>query len=294
MTVLVTGATGGAGSWIVDDLASRGREVVGVDLDRPSTTPENVTFLRADLTDQGQCWEVIHEIEPEAVVHFAAIPTNGLRSGGETFLTNVESSYHVFQAAGRLGADIVWASSESVYGSVFAEEPWLPETFPIHEDHPRRPEDPYATSKLVGEELAAATARKYDVSVTSIRPSWITYPGDERMASARESFDPNTAEPNGNFWSYVDVRDAASIVRAALAAEVDGHEAFLAVAEENFLDRPTADVIEATFGELPDDCDLSGDESAFSTAKARDRLGWEPAYSWRETENEAVDGPSFS
>ncbi|WP_255170259.1 NAD-dependent epimerase/dehydratase family protein [Natrononativus amylolyticus] len=294
MTVVVTGATGGAGSRIVEELATAGREVVGVDLERPPNPRESdATFLEADLTDQGQAWEAIQTAEPDAVVHFAAIPRPGITTDAETFMTNVSSAYHVLEAAGRAGADVVWASSESIYGSVFAAEPWLPDYLPVDESHPRRPADPYATSKLVGEELGAMAARKHGISVISIRPSWITYSGEQRTAAARERFDPETAEKSGNFWTYVDVRDVVSMVRAALEADRDGHDVYLAAAAENFLGRPTADVIETVFGELPGECDLEGDESAFTTAKARAELGWEPAHSWREAELEEPCKPAF-
>ncbi|MFP9190920.1 NAD-dependent epimerase/dehydratase family protein [Natronosalvus vescus] len=293
MTVLVTGATGGAGSWIVDAFARDGHDVVGIDLERPPRKREGVTFLEADLTDQGQTWELIQTYDPDAVVHFAAIPRVEITSGTETFLTNVESTYHVFEAAGQAGADVVWASSESIYGSVFANEPWLPEYFPVDEAHPLRPEDPYATSKLVGEELAGMAARKHGISVTSIRPSWITYPGSQLMARVRETFDPETADPNGNFWSYVDVRDVVSIVQAALESPPEGHERYLAAAEDNFLGRPTAEVIEAVFDGLPEDCSLEGTQSAFSTAKAQRELGWQAQHTWEESELESVDGPLF-
>ncbi|OIB58665.1 NAD-dependent epimerase/dehydratase family protein [Natrialba sp. SSL1] len=293
MKIVVTGATGGVGSWLVDHFAAAGHEVLGLDLDRPPRERENVTFLAADLTDQGQAWDAMLSFDPDAVVHFAAIPRVGIEPDAKTFLTNVTSTYHVLEAAGQAGANVVWASSESIYGSVFAAEPWLPEYFPIDESHPRRPEDPYATSKLVGEDIAAMTARKHGVSVTSIRPSWVTFPGEQQMAAARDQFDPETAEPNGNFWTYVDVRDVVSIVDAALENAHAGHETYLAVAAENFLDRPTAETIEAVFGDLPEECALEGDESAFSTAKARAELGWEPAHSWRDAEDEPADGPSF-
>ncbi|MFC4436938.1 MULTISPECIES: NAD-dependent epimerase/dehydratase family protein [Natrialbaceae] len=293
MNLVVTGATGGIGSWIVDHFANDGHDVLGVDLERPPGECENATFLAADLTDQGRAWEVIQRAGPDAVVHCAGIPAMGIRSGGETFETNALSTYHVLEAAGRAGADVIWTSSESTYGMPFAAEPFLPDYLPIDEAHPKRPEDPYGTSKLVGEVIAERTVRAFDVSVTSIRPSWVSYPGSQQLARVRETFDPETAEPSGNFWSYVDVRDVVSLVEAALEADTAGHEAYLAVAAENYLGRPTAETIEAVFGDLPGDCDLEGEESAFSTAKAREELGWEPAHSWREAEDEAIAGPAF-
>jgi nucleoside-diphosphate-sugar epimerase len=293
MDVLVTGATGGIGSWILDRLAEAGHGVVGVDFERPGDGRENAHFYAADLTEQGQTWELIQTEAPDRVVHCASIPVAGTHPGTETFTNNVECTYNVFRAAGTVGADVVWISSESLYGMPFAREPSLPDYLPIDEDHPKRPEDPYGASKLVGEELAEMVVRRYDLSVASIRPSWVNYPGRYELAEGRDGFDPETADRSGNFWSYVDVRDVVSLVEAALRTDRTGHEAYLAVADENYLGRPTADTIEAVFGDLPDDCALDGEESAFSTAKARDHFDWTPEHSWRTAKDENVPGPSF-
>ncbi|APX95470.1 NAD-dependent epimerase/dehydratase family protein [Natronorubrum daqingense] len=293
MNLVVTGATGGVGSWLVEHFAEAGHEVVGVDLERPPRERENATFLAADLTEQGQAWDAVLSADPDAVVHTAGVPRMGVTTGTETFATNVSSTHHVFEAAGRADADVIWTSSESLYGMPFAAEPFLPEYLPIDESHSKRPEDDYGASKLVGEELAAKTVRKHDVSVASIRPTWVQYPGEYRARAAWTPFDPETAERSGCFWSYVDIRDVVSIVDAALEADIDGHEPYLAAAAENGLGKPTAATIEEVFGDRPEECALEGEESAFSTAKARDELGWKPIHSWREAETEVVEGPSF-
>jgi UDP-glucose 4-epimerase len=100
------------------------------------------------------------------------------------------------------------------------------------------------------------------------------------------------AEGVGNFWSYIDVRDIASIVAAALEADVEGHEAVFAVADENYADRPTTDLFEEQFGAVPEPCDVEGDESSITNAKAADLLGWEPAHSWRDAADADVDEPT--
>lgn len=293
MDILVTGATGGIGSWILDRLADAGHTVVGVDIERPSGDRENAHFYAADLTDQGHAWELIQTESPDQIVHCASIPVAGTHPGTETFTNNVECTYNVFRAAGTVDADVVWTSSESLYGMPFAREPRLPDYLPIDERHSKQPEDPYGTSKLVCEELAEMVVRRYGIAVTSVRPSWVNYPGDYELTEVRDGFDPETAERSGNFWSYVDVRDVVSLVEEALSADRSGHEAYLAVADENYLGRPTAETIEAVFGDLPDDCNLDGEASAFSTAKAREEFGWTPDHSWREAESEDVSGPSF-
>jgi len=303
---VVTGGLGGAASWVVSSLAEQGWDVRSIDFERPGpgAGPENVDFRAADLTDQGQTWELVTSFDPDHVIHFAAYPNPLGHGGAHVYKNNTISTYNVLSAAGSAGADVVWASSETVYGTVFAEPSFLPDYFPITVDHPLRPEDPYGTSKVAGEEVAKMTARRYDVSVASVRPSWINYPGEYHTATIRENFDPETADleddfgitfhaASGNFFSYVDIRDVVSLVERAMEVAFDGHEPFMAVADENLLGVDTLEAVEAVYGDLPDEIDISGDESAIDYANAREVLDWAPAHSWREAETESVAGPTF-
>ena len=303
---VVTGGLGGSASWIVASLAEQGWDVRCIDFDRPNPEagPPNVDFRAADLTDRGSTRELIDEFDPNHVVHFAAFPNPLGHAGGQVYENNIVATYNVLTAAGSTGADAVWASSETVYGTVFAEPSFLPDYFPIDVDHPLRPEDPYATSKVSGEEVAKMVTRRYGVDVASVRPSWINYPGAYQTSVIREHFDAETAdlgddfgitshEAAGNFFSYVDIRDVVSLVETAMEADLDGHDRFMAVAADNYLDVDTAEAVEAVYGDLPDQCDLSGDESAIDYERARDVLDWAPEHSWREAETESVEGPGF-
>ena len=111
--ILVTGGFGRSGRWIVDRLASDGHEVLAVD---QRTSPVNhpaVDGRQADLTDKGDVYDLIHEFQPDDVVHWGAIPDPLDHAGGHVFENNVMGAYNVLDAAGRVGADVVWASSES-------------------------------------------------------------------------------------------------------------------------------------------------------------------------------------
>lgn len=291
-TVVVTGGLGRSGRWIADRLAEEGWRVVCVDRTHPGweiDARENLDFRAADLADRGQALDLLGELDPDAVVHWAALPSPTRHPGGRVFETNVLAAYNVLAGAGRAGARVAWSSSESAYGFPFAEEKRLPERLPIRETDPLRPEDPYGTSKVVGEEVAKMVTRRFGVPVASIRPSWIQYPGEYECVEARADL----AAGAGNFWSYVDVRDVASVVSAALEAEFSGHEAFHAAAADNYLEQPIEDALREFFGELPDDCNVSGDESALSAEKADEVLDWKPDHSWREAADEAVEGPEL-
>jgi len=300
-TLIVTGALGGAGRWVVDRLAEESYDIVAVDRELPvGTPPEGVDFRAVDLVDAGETTDLVLSVDPDAVVHLAAIPDPLNHAGERVYRNNVLSTYNVLNAAGRVGADVTWTSSESAYGFPFADSAQAPDALPIDETHPLRPADPYGLSKVSGEETAKTVVRRDGVSVVSIRPSWVQYPGEYFVTDIRESFDLDAlaADPEhavgggpGNYWSYVDVRDLADQIARTLEVDVDGHEALHCHATENYLGEETTDLFAALLGEVPEPYGLSGDDAAFSMEKSRDLLDWTPGHSWR-TES-AVDGPDF-
>ena len=291
-TVLVTGGRGASGRWLVDRLAGD-YEVVVVDYEHPGldTAPApHVSFRAADLADRGEALDTIVAVNPDAVVHWAAIPVAGTHPDGRVFETNVHAAKNVLDAAGRVDARIVQASSDGAYGFFFADPTPLPDELPITEAHPLRPEDPYGLSKVTAEATAGAVARREDVSVVSLRPSWIQYPGE--YACRADEYVTDLDAGAGNFWSYVDVRDVADLVAAALAetAESDSsvapgtHEAVNCVAADNALGRPLLDLLRESYNGLPDDnaVDQGDDRSAYAIDKAERLFGWTPSRSWRE------------
>lgn len=291
--IIVTGALGGAGSWIADRLRES-YDVLALDKSLPDETDvEGISFHEVDLTDRGDTWETIADADASVVVHFGNIPSEANHAGGTVYENNTMANFAVLEAAGRAGARVVWASSETVYGTHWPD-PRLPESLPVDEAHPVAPWNAYETSKLAGEAMAERVATAFDVPVATIRPSWIQYPGRYWVTELRDAFDPETATASGNFWSYIDVRDVVDIVEASMTAEFDGHEIFNAFAAENYLGIPTTTAIEAGYGELPPECSLTGDESAFSVQKARNILGWRPSHSWHDAEAEQRPDPSFS
>ena len=291
-TVLVTGGLGRSGRWLVDRLEGQYR-VVCVDRDHPGhETPGrgSITFRAAELTDAGETFDLVSAVAPDAVVHWAAIPSDRRHAPSRVFDTNTDAAFNVLSAAGRVGARVVQASSEAAYGFFFAEETPLPDRLPVTEAHPLRPEDPYGTSKQVAENIGAMVARRDGIDVASIRPSWIQYPGS--YAVRGEAYQATPSMGAGDYWSYVDVRDVADMVAAALDAEtVDGHDAFNCHAADNALGEPTLELLEAHFGDRPEAATIQGDQSAFSTAKAADAFDWAPDHTWSSAAVEDVPTP---
>jgi UDP-glucose 4-epimerase len=288
--IVVTGGRGTSGRWIVDRLADS-HAVTCIDRELPENGAGHPTveYLAMDLTDAGSVIDTVTAVDPDAVVHWAAIPVAGTHPGVDLYRNNTLAAHAVLTAAGRVGARVVQASSDGAYGFFFADGTPLPDHVPVRESHPLRPEDPYGLSKVVTEEIGRSVARRDGIVVASLRPTWIQEPGEYPCRD--DDYVADRSAGAGNFWSYVDVRDVADMVEAALSADIDGHEAFNCAGPDNALGEPLAELLEEHYGSMPDDCDVAGDASVYSTAKAKRLLGWRPARSWRSAAEESISPP---
>lgn len=272
--VAVTGGSGKAGRAVVSLLQEADLEVVDVDV-ATSGNPDAPTLL-ADLTDLSQVVDALHGFD--AVVHLAAIPAPNIRTDGETFRINALSTYNVFSAATKLGLEkIVWASSETLIGLPFIREE--PRYAPIDEDHPRLPESHYALSKLIGEEMATQFSRWSGVPITALRISNIMEADDYQRFPG---FWDDATIRAWNLWGYVDARDVALAVRLALSTTTQGAEAYLVAAADTCMTRPSADLLNEVYPNVPTQRQIKGHETLLSIDKAKTQLGYKPNHSWRD------------
>jgi UDP-glucose 4-epimerase len=283
MKVLVTGAKGKVGGAVAAALRDAGHEVVATDLARPTferQDPDEPLYLQADLTDAGHAHAVVRGAD--AVVHAAAIPDPLHNPPSVVFGNNLMATFNVLEAAVRSGARrFVNVSSETVPGYFFPERPFLPDYLPVDEEHPIRPQDPYAIAKHFGEQLMdAAVRRSKQIKCLSVRPSWVQWEGNYERNLGPDVRDPG---PSSGFWSYVDLYDLAEAIRLAVESDLPGHEVVYAASPDNSTGRPLAELVRRHYGDrvtlrpLPRE-----DASGISCAKAERLLGWRPTRSWRD------------
>jgi nucleoside-diphosphate-sugar epimerase len=273
MRVVVTGGSGKGGRWVVKDLRAHGHDVLNADLVPDGS--EHGLWTVADLTDLGQCQDIL--VGADAVVHFAAIPAPRLRPEGETFRINALSTYNVFHAAvARPVRRVVWASSETVLGLPFDRPP---DFAPIDESITPRPESSYSLSKLVGETMATEFARRTGVPFVGLRISNIMEPADYENFPGFQS-DPQLRK--WNLWGYVDARDVAAAVRGALEADTTGAEVCIVAAADTVMTRDSADLMAEVFPDVPLRREIRGRETLLAIDRARDLLGYRPAYAWQD------------
>ncbi|MCW2579850.1 MAG: hypothetical protein JWR82_1451 [Blastococcus sp.] len=293
MRILVTGARGKVGRRVVAAAQAAGHRVVATDLGTPEYGPATDAaaprYLRADLVDYGQAIAVVQAARPDVVVHTAGLPDPAHDPAHVVFTTNVAAAFSVAEAVARTGVPrLVYLSSETVPGFVTAERPFLPDYLPVDEDHPLRPQDGYALSKYVGEEICAALVRRADVAAVSIRPSLVLDADMYATFVARLQQAP--VRPFPNQWSYVDVDDLADLVVLAATATTTGHEVVYAAQPDNLLGLPLADLVRTAYGSgAPPVRPLErADAGGIAIGKARSLFGWNPHRSWRDVAPSAI------
>jgi len=228
--VLVTGAAGFVGSYLVELLHAEGAAVVG--WQRPGTMPLTtaaVHWVSVELLDADAVSAALAELRPSAVYHLAgsAHVADSWSHTRETFEGNVLATHHLLQGLHRHGLRprVLVSGSATIYA---------PSAEPISESSPLAPASPYATSKLAQEMLAAQAWREQRIPVLLARsfnhvgprqaPSYVA-PSIARQVTLIERGELPPVLKMGNLdpeRDVMDVRDTVRAYRAMMDAATPG------------------------------------------------------------------------
>lgn len=300
--VLVTGAAGLLGRFVVQDLRAHGHTVRGLDRRRGDadiewhvgdvTSPELVAIAMAGV---------------DAVMHIAAIPNIWSGDGQTIMRVNLLGTYTVFEAAEAAGvARAVFCSSDSVAGYTVREGRMLaPRYAPLDVDHPLLATDPYAVSKVLGEDLARSYALR-GMTVVALRTVFVAYPemAGEIVARAKDPANyrgPAVGGPSsaggGPLHHHIDPRDLARAFRLAVELEMQPgeFERFYLSAQVTLSPEPTLDRLQRLHSgavEVRDPAVYARQPFAplYDLTHAAQRLGFVADYDQRHL----VAGPSTS
>jgi nucleoside-diphosphate-sugar epimerase len=290
--IMFTGGSGKAGRHVVKYLVERGHQVLNVDT-KPLDNPK-VRTLITDITDSGQVFNAfssymgLHEFDPslraqpvDAVVHFAAIPRIMITPDNELFRVNTMGTYNVIEAAVKLGIKkIVIASSETTYGTIFANEPMDPKYFPLDEDYDVDPMDSYALSKVVNEKTARAFALRSGFDIYALRIGNVIEPHEYETFVPKWIADP--AFRKRISWSYIDARDLGQITDLAVTKDGLGYQVFNAANDDTSSALPTRELLERFYPDVPVKVELGENETLLSNRKVKQMLGFKQQHNWRK------------
>ncbi len=284
MKVVVTGSAGKVGKATVAALMQAGHEVRAVDVlppvfERPGE--DEPDYMQAQLTDAGDAFAVVRGMD--AVVHAAALPEPTRNPPHVVFQNNLMALFNMIEASVRFGVSrFVNISSETVPGFFFPEREFLPDYVPVDEEHPIKPQDPYALAKHFGEQLMDAAIRRSDIRCITIRPSWVQHEGNYERNLGPQVRDASELSPN--FWSYIDVYDLADAIMLSIESDLDGHEVFYIASPDNVGNRNFEEIVEEYYGDqveikqpLPRE-----DAAGISSVKAQEMLGYSPKRTWSD------------
>ena len=219
MRVLITGASGFAGSWLCRHCAEAGDEVVA--LSRRGLVPDGCgRGIAVDLRDGAAVREAVRAAAPELVYHLASLTSVGRswESPSQTLGDNDAITVNVLEALRHVagGAPVVWVSSCEVYGTHAA--------LPTSEDEPMAPANPYAVSKASGEMLAQVYGDAYGLEILRARPYSHSGPGQlpiyllsslaSQAAEGRRAGAAKLEIVTGNPDTRRDFTDVRDVVRA--------------------------------------------------------------------------------
>ncbi|MFT3989043.1 NAD-dependent epimerase/dehydratase family protein [Aestuariivirga sp.] len=285
--IIVTGGSGKVGRAAVKHLMERGYDIASIDQARPAglsnpPKPTDVNFTRADITDFGQVMAAFSGINGRVekpvtgIVHLGAIASPGEAPDHEIFEVNTISTYNVFEAARRLGIrNVVWASSETLYGVPYQEGPAY---VPVDEEI-TEPQWSYSLSKLMGEKMAEQFAR-WDkaAKIIGLRFSNVQ---EEKDYANFPSYQADAKTRHFNLWTYIDARDAAQAIRLALESKVTGAHVFGIANSNSVMTRGNDALLDEVFPGTPRKHKLLPNESLISIEKAKRVLGYRPEYDWK-------------
>jgi GDP-4-dehydro-6-deoxy-D-mannose reductase len=210
--ILVTGATGFVGRWLIRDLEAAGHEAVGA----PPSSQLEITNRRAVAA-------LMTAAKPDAVAHLAgmAYGPDARRDPKRAFAINADGTASVILAAAARNAPVLVVSSSEVYGNPD------PGDLPLNEAAPLLADQPYGVSKLAQERVvfdaaeagspAAVIVRPFNHAGPGQRPEFVVPALARRVLAARKTGAATIVAGNVDVRrDFTDVRDVVRAYRLIL------------------------------------------------------------------------------
>jgi CDP-glucose 4,6-dehydratase len=238
-SVLVTGAYGLLGSWLVKALLEQRARVVAIRRDEPAVSglealglASAIDVVHGDICTEGLVARAVNEYEVDSVFHLAAQTLVGTANSApsSTFEANIRGTWTVLEACRGQGVErVIVASSDKAYGRQ-AE-------LPYREDYALLATYPYDVSKAAADMLTRSYWHTFEVPVAVTRFANLYGGGDtngsrlvpEAVCAALDGRSPvirSDGSPERDFLYVEDAVRAYLAIWAALGRGQGRGEAF--------------------------------------------------------------------
>jgi nucleoside-diphosphate-sugar epimerase len=300
------------GGYVLRNLLRAGHAIRAFSRSRPFN--EGVEFVEGDVLDASHLQSACRGCD--AIVHLA-VARYGKVENGYLMSVNVAGTTNVLEAAVREKVGkVVFASSNAVLGFTYQKRPLVPKYFPIDEEHPCEPQDVYGLSKLMGELACKSYSDAYGTKTICLRINtnwyldregaeialgsrWLQGMTVEELWKTRylhciEASEPvedwpvpGPPPPWNNLWCVTDARDGADAFRLALENDNIVHDVFLINGNDTCSNVETRSLLARFYPTIPMKAQLEGFASLVSHQKATKLLGYNPHFSWRQSDFQA-------
>ncbi|MCK4758041.1 MAG: NAD-dependent epimerase/dehydratase family protein [Thermoplasmata archaeon] len=163
MKILITGARGQLGSYLMDELSGQ-HEIIGIDIKKPDPAADpGAHILHGDIKDYQLMMEQTKDVD--VVIHTAAQVSVDRSLTDPVFdaQENIMGTVNVLETSVKsMVRQVIYISSAAIFGDTVHT--------PIDEEHPTSPMSPYGVSKLAGEKYCFAFRDSFGQNVTALRP----------------------------------------------------------------------------------------------------------------------------
>lgn len=172
MKVFVTGVGGQLGHDVMNELAKRGYEGIGSDIQdnysgvNDGSAVVSMPYVQLDITDKDTVESVITKVNPDAVIHCAAWTAVDMAEDDDKVekvrAINAGGTQNIADVCKKLNCKMTYISTDYVFDGQ-GTEPWKPDC----KDY--KPLNVYGQTKLEGEMAVANTLNKYFI----VRIAWV-------------------------------------------------------------------------------------------------------------------------